>query len=274
MGERMTEARYQSNRVTLYLGDCLEVLPTLAAGSVDALPRWAFFSHVARLAKANEIVGMVRFGVGNKHPEWPYVVNGDGCSEKLATVLTRTLVTLYGDVSGRQPASPPIGGRATNPKWAVLSAHPGLSAFFRAVQRFAVLSDQPGLGPKLLPASAAGKDQSLTPSGIVGSADLFWHECIRGALPLSEVIADQMPMGHRPVLHMPLPPTGEGAETRPVFSVGLHLKRLVAYFARLRNHARSIPQWMGLRNGGVAYFEIAKKRIRAAESQLRLPMDT
>lgn len=33
----MTEARYQSNRVTLYLGDCLEVLPTLAAGSVDAV---------------------------------------------------------------------------------------------------------------------------------------------------------------------------------------------------------------------------------------------
>ena len=33
----MIEPRYKSNKVTLYLGDCLEILPQLELGSVDAV---------------------------------------------------------------------------------------------------------------------------------------------------------------------------------------------------------------------------------------------
>lgn len=46
--------------VQLYLGDCLEVLPTLEAGSVDAVvtdpPLSGFDSHVARLTETYQIV--------------------------------------------------------------------------------------------------------------------------------------------------------------------------------------------------------------------------
>ncbi len=127
---------------TLYHGDCLDILPTLPSGSIDAviadLPRIGVIVplslEMARMAKANEVGEMIRFLWNVKAREARDVMHVKLLAEFLfgnATLLTGVIITLARQAPLTLPVSAIVRQIATTPSGVVCSTVPSVSAVGR-----------------------------------------------------------------------------------------------------------------------------------------------
>lgn len=282
------------SNVTLYQGDCLEILKTLDAGSVDAVitdPLPAVLdSHMTRLAKADQVVESVGFLNGFEQPERLDVMHGNAFADNFAARLTSAVISL--DYSGPrlQPSFAAIGGNATDPLGGVFSGHAFgyitgmavLGAKALAGLRL-ILSSNPGLYFKLSAALRACVRFALD---AIHRLRLFACKRVGGASAPVPLIAVLVFVRHLANRHVPFAATCKAAKTRFARSIRLYLEGCAADLACLGYHAPIIPQFMGSGTTGVAavktgrnfigieldkgYYDIAAKRI--AEAQVQMPL--
>lgn len=112
------EPYYDHDGITLFQGDCLEVLPTLAARSIDAVLERKinvipFHPHVALMAEANNIIERVSVVDIDKRTHRIDVVN-IGFSGRVNLAATPTSV-LVADTGGALKRTPVLAVIATVP---------------------------------------------------------------------------------------------------------------------------------------------------------------
>ena len=233
------------NDVTLHLGDCLEVLRTLPAGSVDAVitdPLLAVLdSHMARLAKADEVVERVGVADGIELSERLYVVNRYGLADNLAASPTSAAIPFDYCGARLKPPLAAIGGNAADPLGGIRTRHVfGLVvrvADFRAKAqaRLAfVLSSKPRLEREFLAAIRALVGFAFDK---VHRSRLFAGERVGGGQSLAERIADHVRASQLARLDMPLAAALKTTKARRIRSMAAHLELLAAHFTRPRDAA-------------------------------------
>lgn len=146
----------ETDRYCLFLGDCLDVLPVLAAGSVQACVTLScpFPLHVAGLAKTNKVA----FGVCHldtaEFSERLDMVNRQALPYILSAVGTAPALRINNQLPDLIPVTTAICFGATNPTWRLVSnEHTGYAKTRqRAETRRAILPFKPRLLMKCLAA--------------------------------------------------------------------------------------------------------------------------
>lgn len=279
---------------TLYLGDCLEILPTLPrvdAVISDPLPVFCF--HVARLAQTNQITDGVCFVRRCKQSVWSDVMNWNRISNNFSATLALPAVSEYGRRSRAKPAFASVRCRSTNPLRGLFARtvfrHMHGVARLRTKSQAGfcrVLLSKPWLQFKLSSTLRAVVHLSLHKINRFG---LFACEGVGRTNTFSPLVADLMLVRHFSVRHMPLAATNLATKSSLGRAVRLYIKRTAAYFACFCNHAGIIPRSIASGSTGVAavqqgrkfiwierepeYLEIAKSRIEAAQRQGSLALE-
>jgi len=281
----------QIGDAALYLGDSLEILPTLPKVDVVVTdPLSVLNFHVARLAQADQVAQIVGLFCAIKHTVRLNMMDRDRFTNDFSAFLACSAVSFHCDSSRFKPAPPPVSSWPAHPlrgplagkmlshicgvAWLRAEATPGIGW---------ILPFNPRLQLKLRSALRTLVERALNK---IDRFCFLARECVGRPQPLSPLISDLVIIRHFSVSHVPFAAADLAAKPSRFRAVWLHLKRAAAYFTCLLNHAQIITHFMGSGTTGVAcanlgrkfigieicesYFNTACERIAAAYAQGRL----
>ena len=239
----------------LILGDCRSVIPTLVMFYLLLLRPLNF--HVARLAKAYQIIKGISFVSGRKNSEWFYVMDWYRITNKPTALLTDAAISINSPLSCGNPPLSPVCCYSANPLRRIFPRH----AFFHVLRsamdrtkpksRFGfVLSVNPWFCFKRFLALSA---ISMNPLDYVHRLYLLRSERVRRSLSLPPFVSNLVLAWHGANRHMPLSSAFLAAKARRAGPVRLNFKEVAANFASFFNHADIIPQSMWSGTTGIAY---------------------
>lgn len=199
------------------------------------------------------------------------MMNRNRITDEFSTINTIATIPINRLFTCIKPASSTISCDSTDPKGRVFPRlkfrHKFGVALFRtkafARDRF-ILPLKPGLNLKLLTTISTFIYVALY------SVNLFCLLASKGicwAFTFSELVSYQMFVWHFSILHMPFSTTLIATKPGGFSPIGFYLKFFTTYFASFCYHALIVPHSM---NYGT--IDIAVKRIKDAQQQMRLPL--